>query len=85
MIRHAQASKAKSFIVGTEVGLIYPLQKANPDKQFFPASKKMLCKNMKKISIEDILRSLENMEGEVKVPEDIRVPALSAVERMINL
>ena len=85
MIRHAQASKAKSFIVGTEVGLIYPLQKANPDKQFFPASKKMLCKNMKKISIEDILRSLENMEGEVKVPEDVRVPALSAVERMINL
>jgi len=85
MIRHAQASKAKSFIVGTEVGLIYPLQKANPDKKFFPASKKMLCKNMKKISIEDIVRSLENMEGEVKVPEDIRVPALSAVERMINL
>ena len=85
MIRHATESKAKSFIVGTEVGLIYPLQKANPDKQFFPASKKMLCKNMKKISLEDILRSLENMEGEVKVPEDIRVPALSAVERMLNL
>jgi len=85
MIRHATESKATSFIVGTEVGLIYPLQKTNPDKQFFPASKKMLCKNMKKISLEDILRSLENMEGEVKVPEDIRVPALSAVERMINL
>ena len=85
MIRHATESKAKSFIVGTEVGLIYPLQKANPGKQFFPASKKMLCKNMKKISLEDILRSLENMEGEVKVPEDIRVPALSAVERMLNI
>jgi quinolinate synthase len=85
MIRHATESKAKSFIVGTEVGLIYPLQKANPDKLFFPASKKMLCKNMKKISLEDILRSLENMEGEVKVPEEIRVPALNAVERMINL
>ena len=85
MIRHATESKAKSFIVGTEVGLIYPMQKANPDKQFYPASKKMLCKNMKKITLEDILRSLENMEGEVKVPEEIRVPALSAVERMLNL
>lgn len=85
MIRHAQASKAASFIVGTEVGLIYPLQKANPGKKFYPASKKMLCKNMKKISLEDVELSLEKMEGEVKVPEEIRVPALQAVERMINL
>ena len=85
MIRHAQASKATSFIVGTEVGLIYPLQKANPGKTFYPASKKMLCKNMKKISLEDVERSLEKMEGEVKVPEEIRVPALKAVERMIDL
>ncbi|MEN8244525.1 MAG: quinolinate synthase NadA [Thermodesulfobacteriota bacterium] len=85
MIRHAQASKATSFIVGTEVGLIYPLQKANPGKTFYPASKKMLCKNMKKISLEDVELSLEKMEGEVKVPEEIRVPALKAVERMINL
>jgi len=85
MIRHAQGSKAASFIVGTEVGLIYPLQKANPGKTFYPASKKMLCKNMKKISIEDVELSLEKMEGEVKVSEEIRVPALKAVERMINL
>ena len=85
MIRHAKESDAKSFIVGTEVGLLYPLQKANPDKQFYTASEKMLCKNMKKISLEDILNSLENMEGEVKVPEDVREPALQAVERMIAL
>ena len=85
MIRHAKTSNTKSFIVGTEVGLLYPLQKANPDKQFYTASEKMLCKNMKKISLEDILNSLENMEGEVKVPEDVREPALQAVERMIAL
>jgi quinolinate synthase len=85
MIRHAKASDSKSFIVGTELGLLYPLQKANPDKMFFPASDKMICKNMKKITLDDILRSLENMEGEVKVPEEIRTPALRAVERMIAL
>ena len=85
MIRHAKASDAKSFIVGTELGLLYPLQKANPDKLFFPASDKMICKNMKKITLDDILRSLEKMEGEVKVPEEIRKPALRAVERMIAL
>jgi len=85
MIRYARESKSSSFIVGTEIGLIYPLQKANPEKAFYPASTKMLCKNMKKISLEDVARSLESMEGEVKVPEPIREPAFNAVQRMIDL
>jgi len=85
MIRYAKESKSSSFIVGTEIGLIYPLKKANPDKAFYPASNKMLCKNMKKISLEDVARSLEYMEGEVKVPENIRQPAFKAVQRMVDL
>jgi len=85
MIRYAKESKASTFIVGTEVGLLYPLKKANPDKLFYPASSKMLCKNMKKISLEDVARSLEFMEGEIKVPENIRQPAFKAVQRMIDL
>jgi quinolinate synthase len=85
MIRYAKESKSSSFIVGTEIGLIYPLKKANPDKAFYPASTKMLCKNMKKISLEDVLRSLEFMEGEVKVPENMRQPAFKAVQRMVDL
>jgi quinolinate synthase len=85
MIRFAKESKSTSFIVGTEIGLIYPLKKANPDKVFYPASTKMLCKNMKKISVEDVARSLEFMEGEVKVPETIRRPAFKAVQRMVDL
>ena len=85
MIRYAKTSESSSFIVGTEIGLIYPLKKANPGKAFYPASTKMLCKNMKKISLEDVARSLESMEGEVKVPEHIRKPAFTAVQRMIDL
>jgi quinolinate synthase len=85
MIRYAKESKASTFIVGTEVGLLYPLKKANPDKLFYPASSKMLCKNMKKISLEDVARSLEFMEGEVKVTENIRQPAFKAVQKMIDL
>jgi len=84
MIRHAQESAHTSFIVGTENGLLHPLQKANPGKKFFPASEKMECPDMKKISVEDILQSLEKMEGVVRVPKEIRVPALKAVERMIT-
>ncbi len=85
MIRFAKESKSKSFIVGTEVGMIGPLRRANPDKNFYPVSETMICADMKKIVVEDIVRSLECMEGEVKVPENIRRPALKAVQRMIEL
>jgi len=85
MIRHAQASDAQAFIVGTELGILHPMKKANPDKQFFPASEKMICKNMKKISLADIVNCLETMQGEIKVPEHIRLPALQAVQRMVDL
>jgi len=85
MIRHAGQSLSRSFIVGTEIGLLYPLKKAYPDKAFYPASEKMLCRNMKKIAPSDVLKCLETMTGEVKVPENIRRPALKAVEAMLAL
>jgi quinolinate synthase len=85
MIRYARQSKASSFIVGTEVGMRYPLEKACPDKVFHMASLRMRCDDMKKITLTDIVRCLETLEGEVKVPEDIRQPALKSVERMIAI
>ena len=85
MIRFAKNSSHHQFIIGTEVGLLYPISKANPDKQFFPASTKMLCKDMKKISLEDIRNSLETLSGEIRVPESIRKNALGAVQKMIDL
>ncbi|MFZ5573527.1 MAG: quinolinate synthase NadA [Thermodesulfobacteriota bacterium] len=85
MLRHAQQSPKTEFIVGTENGLLYPLRKANPDKHFYPAAEKMICKNMKKISLEDVVASLKNGTGVVKVPEGIRLSALTAVQRMVDL
>jgi quinolinate synthase len=85
MIRFASESKHRAFIVGTEVGLLYPLKKANPEKDFYPASGAMECPDMKKITLHDIVRSLELLEGEVKVPEKIQRPALKAVQRMVDL
>jgi len=85
MIKIAKESEKASFIVGTEIGLLYPLQKANPGKTFYPASTAMECVDMKKITLADVADSLENLTGEVKVPEDIRVPAFASVQRMIEL
>jgi quinolinate synthase len=85
MIRFAAESDATEFIVGTEMGLLYPLAQKIPGKTFYPASEKMVCPDMKKITLQDIVDCLENFSGQVKVPEDIRLPALAAVTRMLDL
>jgi quinolinate synthase len=85
MIKFASESPAKSFIVGTETGLLHGLKNANPGKTFYPVSLKLECAEMKKISLNDIVKSLEYMNGRVTVPEDIRLAALSSVQRMIEL
>lgn len=85
MIAYAGTSSSREFIVGTEIGILYPLRKAHPDKHFYPASLKMECRDMKKITLADIVHSLETLSGRVTVPEDIRLGALAAVERMVAL
>lgn len=86
MIRFARESPAREFILGTENGLLYPISRANPDKQFFPASERMICADMKKITLEHVVRSLEDpADHEILVPEEIRVKARQAVRRMIDL
>lgn len=84
MLKYASNSGKREFIIGTEIGLLYPLKKACPDKIFYPASSRMECPEMKKIRLEDIALSLETLGGEVKVPEEIRVPALRAVLGMLD-
>lgn len=85
MIRFAGQSNADQFILGTENGLLYPISKAHPRKKFYPASDKMYCPDMKKITLNHVAISLENLTGEIKVPEDIRLAALGSVQKMIDL
>ena len=85
MIKFAGESDFSSFILGTETGLLYPISKAYPEKTFYPASKKMFCNDMKKITLENLYDSLENLSGRIKVSEDIRKNAFGAVQKMIDL
>jgi quinolinate synthase len=85
MLRFVAESDRDSFIVGTEAGILHPMRKQNPGKKFHAASKTMVCRDMKRISLEDVRRSLDLLEPRVTVPEDIRVRALEAVERMISI
>ncbi|MBM3166377.1 MAG: quinolinate synthase NadA [Chloroflexi bacterium] len=85
MIRFAQRDDVKEMIVGTEVGIIHRLRKENPGKKFIPVSEQAVCPNMKLINLEKVLWSLEEMQPEVKVPEDIRVRAIAAVDKMLAI
>jgi len=85
MLAYASESDNKEFIIGTEVGILYPMSKANPHKTFIPADPNMICQDMKKTRLADILRSLEDLNPEVKVPEEIRVKAKDAVDRMLAI
>ncbi len=83
MIKFAGESDATTFIVGTEVGMCYRLEKLYPGKRFIPASPNAVCPNMKKISLEKILTSLEKLEPVITVPKETADAARSAIERMI--
>ncbi len=85
MIRYAARPEVKELIVGTEVEILHRLNKENPGKKFIAVSPKAVCPNMKKITLEKILDTLETMKPEIKVPEEIRVKAVAAVNRMLEI
>jgi len=85
MVKFVKESKASEFIIGTETGIIYRLQKENPEKKFYPASELAVCPNMKMTTLEKVLWSLEDMKTVVSVPEEIRVKAKRAIDRMLEI
>ena len=85
MITFAGESDATTFIVGTEVGMCYRLEKLYPEKAFIPASPNAVCPNMKKISLEKILASLEDLVPIITVPKETADAARSAIERMVEI
>ncbi|MFH0811597.1 MAG: quinolinate synthase NadA [Pseudomonadota bacterium] len=85
IIKRVRQSSAKEFIIGTETGILHRLRKENPEKVFIPASKRAVCPNMKSITLEKVLWSLERMEFQITVPPHIRERALRAVNRMLEL
>lgn len=85
MLDYIRRDQNKEFIIGTEVGIIHSLKTQNPEKVFIPADQKMICTDMKKIHLPDILNSLETLSPIIKVEEAIRVKAHRAVKRMLKV
>jgi quinolinate synthase len=85
MMRFARESDTRQFIVATEMGILHPLKKQNPEKDFYMASDRLVCPNMKMTTLEKVRRSLLSLEPRVSVPQNIRVKAIHCLERMLAI
>ncbi|MCL4495150.1 MAG: quinolinate synthase NadA, partial [Firmicutes bacterium] len=83
MLSYARTSPSGTFIVATEVGLLYRLRKENPEKTFIAAHDDALCPFMNMISLEKIRDSLRDGQYQVNVPAAVGKKALIPLERMV--
>lgn len=85
ILNFAEQSKAKEFIICTEIGVFYELELKNPNKRFYSVGHRQFCPNMKKISAEKVLCALETLEPMVEIDENLRVKAAKPLNRMLEL
>jgi len=85
MIKEARITTKADILIGTEAGIIYRMNKENPDKNFHPVKDFAHCSNMKKINLSKVLASLEDMKYKVDVPQNISQRAKGAIEKMVRL
>jgi len=85
IIKGAQEIEAQEFIICTEYDLVHRLEKEVPGKKFFFPVKRPLCPNMKLTTLEKLANCLEKMSPQIIVPEEMRLKAQAALDRMLAL
>jgi quinolinate synthase len=85
MMERAKNSSKNDFIVATETGILYRMQKENPTKNFIPIRQDAVCQYMKKITIDKVYNSLVNNVYQIRVPKSTADKARSAIERMLAI
>lgn len=85
IIDYATNSDEKEFLIATETGVLYELQQKNPGKIFLSVKSDQICPEMKKITVDNVLTALENLEPVVELDEDIRVKANLPLVNMLQL
>lgn len=85
IIDYAAKSNAQEFLIGTEIGIFYELQKKNPGKHFFRIGQNQMCRNMKLINLDKVYHVLQSLEPELKLDEDLRIKAEIPLKSMHEL
>jgi len=85
IIDYAASSKARKFIIGTEMGVLHKLKTDNPGKQFLLLSGRLVCPNMKKTRLKSVYNALDGMRNRIEVEESVRSRAYTALARMLAI
>ncbi|MBI1977703.1 MAG: quinolinate synthase NadA [Candidatus Omnitrophica bacterium] len=85
MVQYVRGSHAPEFIVATETGILHKMRKENPEKNFIPVTDHAICNYMKQNTLEKVVLSLEHMQYEIKVSDEIRRRALQPIQRMLEV
>src|SRR3954471_6517925 len=85
MLRFAQESGAATFIVATETGMLHPLEKENPGKDFIPANRAAACRYMKMITLPKLRDALRELKPQVRVEPGLAERARVPIERMVAI
>lgn len=85
MVKHAKESDKKQFVIATEAGTIHKLQQDNPDKQFILIDDRLICSEMKKVTLEGVVNALEQERYQVVLDEDMRSAAIKSIDAMLSL
>lgn len=85
ILKQAAASNAKEFIIATEIGVRYELEKQNPKKTFYFPKAEPVCMDMKKITLDGILHVLRTGENGAAVASNIAEPSKATLNRMLEL
>jgi quinolinate synthase len=85
MLDFARGSTADTFIVATETGMLHPLAKENPGKEFIPANRAAACRYMKMITLPKLRDALRDLAPQVKVAPELAERARIPIERMVSI
>ena len=94
LLQHTIQSSAKRFIIATESGILFEMQRACPDKEFIPVPPEVTegvgcscneCEYMRLNTLEKVYECLLNESPEIQVNEQTARKAVSSIQRMLQM
>ena len=94
LLEHTVQSPAKRFIIATESGILFEMQRACPDKEFIPVPPEMTegigcscneCEYMRMNTLDKLYACLQNERPEMTVSATIAEKAVSSIKRMLEM
>ena len=94
LLEHTIQSPAKRFIIATESGILFEMQRACPDKEFIPVPPEVTegvgcscneCEYMRMNTLEKVYNCLKNEAPEMIVPQETAEKAVSSIQRMLEM